>query len=279
MLLLAQGVPVSQDVMDVMRSQAGLDKPFFVQYATWLLRFVGGDMGISYVDRRPVAEIIAAAMPRTLVLTLSSITITVALSIPLGILAAVRQDRPTDYILRFLSFLGNGIPNFLLSLILIYVVALKLGWLPVLASDTSAGLLLPSVALSLPMTGKYIRQVRAAVLEQLSMEYVRGALARGIKPWVILYKDVLKNAMLTISTLLSLSVGSLLGGTAAIERIFVWQGMGFIAIEAISQRDYPVIQAFVVWMSVIYVMINLIADLSYYLLDPRTRQGLGMNKR
>lgn len=276
MLLQAQGIPVSPDVVEAMKHKAGLDRPFIVQYFTWLWNFMRGDIGVSLIDGRPVISELKTALPRTLLLTATSVAVTILLSVPLGILSAVRQNRATDYIVRFLSFLGNALPNFLVSLLLMYYMALKLGILPVLATGTGKGLILPTFALAIPMTGKYIRQVRAAVLEQLGKSYVEGAISRGVRERTVLYKDVLRNAMLTIVTLISLSIGALLGGTAAVERIFVWRGMGFMVMDAILMRDYPVIQAFVVWMAVIYVVINLITDLSYYFLDPRVRQGLGV---
>lgn len=276
MLLQAQGVAVSPEVVAKMRHEAGLDRPFLVQYFSWLWNILRGDMGVSLVDGRSVAGLLKTALPKTLLLTFSSVAVTVLLAVPLGMLCAVRQDRFTDWLLRILSFCGNALPSFLVSLLLLYYVSYKLGWLPVLANDSFKGLILPTLALAIPMTGKYIRQIRAAVLEQLGESYVDGAVSRGVAEGTVLFKDVLRNSMLTIVTLLSLSIGSLLGGTAAVERIFVWRGMGFMVMDAILARDYPVIQAFVVWMAVIYVVINLLTDLSYYLLDPRMRQGLGV---
>lgn len=277
MMLTAQGVPVSPEVVDAMRADLGLDKPFFVQYFTWFGRFFTGDMGVSYVSGREVSDIMLSALPKTLALTASSILMTILLSVPLGILTAVRQNRATDYILRFLSFIGNSIPNFLLAMVLIYVFSVKLRILPILATNSPVGLIMPTIALAAAMTGKYIRQVRSAVLEELGKDYVKGAVSRGVRPKRVLYFDVLKNAMITIVTLLSLSIGSLLGGTAAVEMIFVWQGMGLTAVDAIAARDYPVIQAYVVWMAVIFVIVNVITDLIYYVLDPRVRQGMGVD--
>lgn len=277
MLLQAQGIPVSESVAEAMRHEAGLDRPFLVQYLAWLWNFIRGDLGVSLVDGQSVAAQLSLALPKTLALTLTSVLTTVALSVPLGILTAVRQGRFSDYLLRFLSFLGNSLPNFLVSLLLLYLFAIRLKLLPVLASGTAGGLILPTLALTIPMTGKYVRQVRAAVLEQLGRSYVDGAISRGLRLRTVLFHDVLRNAMLTIITLISMSIGSLLGGTAAVERIFVWRGMGYLVMDAILKRDYPVIQAFVVWMSVIYVVINLLTDLSYYFLDPRTHRGLGVS--
>ena len=167
-------------------------------------------------------------------------------------------------------------PNFFVSLLLIYFFALKLRWLPVMGSMQGwKSVILPVLTLAIPMASKYIRQVRAAVLEELNKDYVLGARARGIKEKKILYSSVLKASMMTIVTLLALSVGSLLGGTAIVESIFMWDGVGKMAVDAITMRDYPVIQAYVIWMAVIYVMVNLVTDIIYCYLDPRVRLGGG----
>jgi len=276
MMLQAQGIPVTPEVAQAMRVKMGLDRPFLEQYFAWLWRFLSGDMGVSLIDGEPVRQMLMAAAPKTLLLTATSLLVTVALSLPLGILTAVRQNRFSDYLIRFLSFLGNAMPCFLLSLLLLYLFALRLNLLPVLAGGGAKGLILPTLALSLPMSGRYIRQVRAAVLEQLGQRYVSGAISRGVRTRTVLFKSVLRNAMTTILTLLALSMGSLLGGTAAVERIFSWRGMGYMVMDAIFMRDYPVIQAFVVWMTVLYVVINLLTDLSYAIVDPRSRKGLGV---
>lgn len=276
MLLQAQGVPVSEEVVEAMRVKAGLDQPFLVQYGTWLWNFIRGDMGVSLVNGTSIGLALQAALPKTLILTLSSMLVTVIISIPLGIYTAIRQNRFSDYVIRVLGFVGNAMPSFLVSLLLMYFMAIKLKWLPVLASDSFVGLIMPTLALAIPMTGKYIRQVRAAVLEQLGKSYVDGAISRGINPKIVLFKDVLRNSLVTIVTLMALSIGSLLGGTAAVECIFSWRGVGYMVMDSIQTRDYPMIQAFVVWMAIIYVLVNLAADISYYLLDPRIRKNLGV---
>lgn len=276
MLLQGQGVAPEPEVVEAMREQLGLNRPFLVQYADWLWRFICGDMGTSYIDGASVAERILAALPNTLKLTVSSVLVTMLLSVPLGILTAVKRGKLTDIFIRFLSFVGNSFPNFIVSLLLLYFFALKLGWFPVLSSGSWISFVLPTFALAIPMTGKYIRQVRAAVLEQLGKAYVAGAVSRGLKSHVILFHYVLRNAMLTVVTLMSLSLGSLLGGTAAVEMIFTLPGMGYMVTSAVISRDYPTIQAFVVWMSVIYVIVNLMTDIFYYYMDPRLAEGMGV---
>ena len=231
-------------------------------------------MGKSYVSGEPVYSAFVSKLPATIYLTLTSIFVTVLISVPLGILAAVRQNRFVDYLIRFFSFIGNSLPNFFVSLLLIYFFALKLGWFPVMGNSQGwKSVILPTLTLVLSMASKYTRQVRAAVLEEMDKDYVLGARARGIREKRILYFSVLKASMLTIVTLLTLSVGSLLGGTAIVESIFMWDGVGKMAVDAITMRDYPVIQAYVIWMAVIYVLINLVTDVIYHYLDPRIRLG------
>ena len=265
---------VSQEVIDLKRAELGLDKPFVTQYFAWLGGMLRGDMGVSYVSGRDVFQTFVSKLPATLLLTALSILLTVVISIPLGVLAAVKHDKITDYCLRFLSFIGNSLPNFFVALLLMQLLAIKLGWLPVISSGTSIrSAMMPTLTLAISMSAKYMRQVRATVLEELNKDYVIGAQARGVRGSVILWRSVIKSSMLTIVTLLALSIGSLLGGTAIIESIFMWDGVGKMAVDAITMRDYPLIQAYVVWMAVIYVLVNLITDLLYHALDPRIRLG------
>lgn len=268
------GGVLSEEAKEQARRELGLDRPLLVQYAVWLQNVLSGDMGKSYVSGEPVCSAFVSKLPATIYLTLTSIFVTVLISVPLGILAAVRQNRFVDYLIRFFSFIGNSLPNFFVSLLLIYFFALKLGWFPVMGNSQGwKSVILPTLTLVLSMASKYTRQVRAAVLEEMDKDYVLGARARGIREKRILYFSVLKASMLTIVTLLTLSVGSLLGGTAIVESIFMWDGVGKMAVDAITMRDYPVIQAYVIWMAVIYVLINLVTDVIYHYLDPRIRLG------
>ena len=266
---------VAQEIVDAKRAELGLDRPFLTQYVSWLGGLLTGDMGKSYVSGRDVFQTFVSKLPATLLLTALSILLTVMISIPLGVLAAVNHDRLIDYALRVLSFIGNSLPNFFVALLLMQLLAIRWKLLPVLSSGTGLkSAVMPTLTLAIAMSAKYMRQVRATVLEELNKEYVAGAKARGIRDRVILWRSVLKSSMLTIITLLALSVGSLLGGTAIIESIFMWDGVGKLAVDAITMRDYPIIQAYVVWMAVIYVLVNLITDLLYHALDPRIRLGV-----
>ena len=265
---------VSQEMIDNARAELGLDKPFVVQYFTWLGNLLRGDMGTSYVSNKPVFSTFVSKLPATLLLTAVSILLTVLISIPLGIWSAVKQNTATDYVIRTASFIGNSLPNFFVSLLLMYLFAIRLGWFPVISGGVSLqSVALPALTLAIAMSAKYLRQVRATVLDELSKDYVLGARARGVKFSTTLIKSVMKASLVTIITLLTLSIGSLLGGTAIVESIFMWDGVGKLAVDAINMRDYPIIQAYVMWMAIIYFVVNLITDLSYHFLDPRIRLG------
>lgn len=268
------GMVLSQEAIDRARAELGLDKPFLTQYFVWLGNLLQGDMGTSYISGKEVFPTFLSKRPATLLLTGVSILLTIVISIPLGVLAAVKQNRFTDYLIRAGSFLGNSMPNFFVALLLMYFLAIRLNVFPVISTEVSIqSVALPSLTLAIAMSAKYLRQVRATVLDELSKDYVIGAKARGVRFSVTLSKSVLRACLVTILTLLTLSIGSLLGGTAIVESIFLWDGVGKLAVDAINMRDYPMIQAYVMWLAIIYVCVNLITDLSYRVLDPRIRLG------
>ena len=268
------GVITSQSIIDANRAALGLDKPFITQYFVWLNKLFHGDMGNSYISGKAVFSTFVSKLPATLLLTVTSILLTIFISIPLGVLAAVRQNKFTDYLIRVTSFLGNSMPNFFVALLLMYFLSIRVKIFPVIANGvTMENVALPSLTLAIAMSAKYLRQVRATILEELSKDYVYGAKARGVRFSITLVKSILRVSLVTMITLLTLSIGSLLGGTAIVESIFMWDGVGKLAVDAIKMRDYPVIQAYVMWMTIIYVLVNLIADLSYRVIDPRIRLG------
>lgn len=270
-----RGVEVAQEIIDARKAELGLNLPFFRQYASWLWAMLHGNMGMSYVTGEPVLESFLRKLPATLLLTTLSIVLTVVISIPLGIVAAVRHDKSEDLILRFCSFIGNAMPNFFVAMLLMQLLGIQLKVLPVISGGMDGqSAIMPTLTLAIAMSAKYLRQVRSTVLEELNKDYVLGGKARGVSHTVILWKNVMKSSMLTIMTLLALSIGSLLGGTAIIESIFMWDGVGKLAVDAINMRDYPLIQAYVMWMAIIYVVVNLISDLLYHHLDPRIRLGV-----
>lgn len=269
------GATPSEEVIKQTREEMGLNRPFLVQYASWLGNVLHGDFGTSYSLNRPVLEVMRARLWPTLKIALFSMLLVVVFSFPLGMLSAFRHNRAIDYIIRFLTFIGNSLPSFWVGLVLMYIFALKLGLLPVIASGSSfRDIILPSVTLAISMIAVYTRQVRASVLEELSHGYVTGGEMRGLKKRVILWRHVFRNALLPLITLLGLSFGSLLGGTTVVEVIFSYPGLGSMAVSAVMNRDYPLIQAYVLWIALIYMVINLLVDISYEFLDPRMKERL-----
>jgi peptide/nickel transport system permease protein len=269
--LNAQGIAVSQEVLEATRRSMGLDRPFLVQYADWALHALRGDLGESYKDGMSVAAKLAKALGYTARLAAGSLGLALLISLPLAILTALKKDSLLDVIIRFFSFVANSLPNFLISILLMYYLCVKARLLPVVADDSLKGLLLPSAALSIPMIGRFLRQFRAEILEQLGQPYVSGAVSRGVRSRFLLFRNVLHNASITIMTVVGLQIGTLFGGSVVIETIFRWPGLGKLAMDSITARDYPVIQGFVLFTSVVYVTINLLTDIAYHWVDPRVR--------
>ena len=270
--LNAQGIAVSQEVLERTRKEMGLDRPFLVQYGDWALGALRGDLGSSYKDGQSVAAKMSKSMGYTALLALGSLVLSLLISLPLSILTALKKDSVLDHVVRLFSFVANSLPNFLISVLLMYWLCVRAKLLPVVADSSLKGLLLPSLALSIPMTGRFLRQFRAEILEQLSRSYVSGALSRGVKVRYILFHDVLHNASITILTVVGLQIGTLFGGSVVIETIFRWPGLGKMAMDAITNRDYPIIQGFVLFTSVVYVLVNLLTDIAYRWIDPRVRE-------
>lgn len=211
----------------------------------------------------------------TIKLTLLSLGMMLVMAVPLGVLSALHQNKALDYIMRFITFVQISLPNFWVGLLLLYWVALKFGWVSVVSTDMGLEkMLLSAFTLAFAMAGKYARQVRTALLEELHQDYVVGARARGLSEHAILWKHLLPNATLPLITLLGLSIGSLLGGTAVVEIIFSYPALGSLAITAISAMDYPLIQGYVLWIALVYLLVNLFVDISYAYLDPRLRKGV-----
>lgn len=270
----ASGTIPSEEILDQTREALGLNEPFLTQYLNWLTDCLHGDFGTSYSLNRPVAELLLARLGPTLKLSFASMILMLLVSVPLGILSAVHKGGVIDYIVRGLTFLGVSLPNFWVGLLLLYVFGVKLGVVPVVSSGQGFDrLILPAVTLAFAMMGKYTRQVRTAFLEELNQDYVTGARCRGIKESAILWRHVLPNSVLPLITMLGLSLGSLLGGTAVVEVIFSYPGLGSLAVDAITSMDYSLIQGYVLWIALIYMVLNLLVDLSYGLLDPRIKKG------
>ena len=265
------GIAVDPTAAAQMRTEMGLDRPLPIQYGDWLMRFLHGDMGTSYRSDRPVAAMLLQALPYTLAIAASAMLLTLLISLPLGIAIAAYRNSALDCIVRFLTFIGNAVPSFIVGILLMFLFSYQLGWIPVLAGNSPVGMVLPTAALALIMSARYIRQIRAATLDELAKDYIIGLRARGITERRILFGNVLKNIMGIVITLTAISVGSLLGGVVIIETLFSRPGIGSLLMTAINSRDYPVIQAAVVWMVLAYFVVNLLADLSYRRFNPRVR--------
>lgn len=269
----ANGNIPSEAVLEQKREEMGLNRPLLVQYWDWLTGCLKGDFGTSYSLNKPVTQLLSVRLWPTLKLSLLSLAIMLIVAVPFGMLSAVYRGKPIDYIVRGFTFFGVSMPNFWVGLLLLYVFAMQLKLVPVISTGQGFNkLILPALTLAFAMAAKYTRQVRTAVLEELGQDYVIGARARGVKESVILWRHVFPNSLLPLITMLGLSLGSLLGGTAVVEVIFSYPGLGNLAITAINSMDYPLIQGYVLWIALIYMVINLVVDISYDLVDPRIRE-------
>jgi len=273
MKYLNMGVSGDAAVMEAEREELGLNDPILIRYGRWLRNALHGDFGESVSKNHSVRDEMLKRLPRTIILAVWSLIITVVFSVPLGILSAVYKNRPADYIIRFLSFVGVSMPSFWLGMLLIYYFSIRLGLLPSISGNDAVGLIMPAITLAVWMTATYIRRLRANILEEINKDYVIGLLSKGIPKWKVNLKHILPNALLSIITMFGMSIGSILGGATIVETVFSYQGVGKMAAEAVSSRDYNLLQAYVVWMAVIFVLVNLIVDILYRFLDPRIRLG------
>ncbi|HIZ66561.1 MAG TPA: ABC transporter permease [Candidatus Blautia pullicola] len=272
-MFASTGTMPSEQVINETREELGLNRLFLEQYGTWLTNCLHGNFGNSFSMHQPVANLLLSRLMPTIKLSLLSLVLMLAVSVPFGVLSAVYREKPIDFLVRGVSFFGVSMPNFWVGLLLLYVVALKLRLVPTVSTEGGfKQLILPAITLAFAMSAKYTRQVRTAVLEELNQDYVTGARARGLSERTILWRHVFPNALLPLVTMLGLSLGSLLGGTAVVEVIFGYQGLGNLAVTAITAMDYPLVQGFVLWIALIYMVINLIVDISYEFLDPRIRE-------
>ncbi|MFV0515832.1 MAG: ABC transporter permease [Aminipila sp.] len=270
-LLSEGGVPPSKELLELTREQMGLNDPFLKQYLSWLLNAIQGDFGISYNANVPALELFLRELPKTLTLAVSGFLVAVFISFPLGLLSAVKANRIEDQIINLYSIISISIPNFYLALIFMFIFGIKLKWLPVMGSEGFKSVIIPATVLGIVTSGILIKQIRAAVLEELNKDYVKGAKARGLSGRIILVNNILKNAMLSIITAMGINFGHLLGGTAAIEILLMYRGVSSLAIHSIAHRDYPVIQVYVVWMAMMFCCINFLVDISYQYFNPKIR--------
>jgi len=271
-LMLSQGAgSVTEEDLVNIRKGLGLDRPFIVQYAEFLRGAVVGDFGKSFMGGTPVAKLIADALPATLALALVSLLLSVLVSVPLGIQAAVHKGKGIDQAIRIVSLVGLSFPNFWLAIMLVLLLAITFPLLPPSGWDGPASLVMPALTMAIILSATNVRLVRTAMLETLSAQYIMVARAKGLKDRVVLYKHALRNCAIPLITYIGLQFGNLIGGIVVVERVFNWPGLGTLAFEAIASRDYPVLQGTVTVLSVMIVGVNLLVDIAYGLVDPRIR--------
>ncbi|MCK4261124.1 MAG: ABC transporter permease [Halanaerobiales bacterium] len=283
-LLLENPTITLEDTLRIY-SNLGLDQPLIIQYFNWVKNIFSGNLGVSFIDGEPVLDKILSRVPATLLLMGTSFIFGLILAIPIGIIAAVKKNSLFDYLIRFFTFLGIGIPDFWLALMLLLFFSNYLGWFPTggirsigkevkgvsYILDLLSHLFLPMIILTISnMVGK-IRHMRSSMLEVIDADYMKTARAKGLSSKVIMYKHGLRNAILPLVTIMGLSIPSFLSGSVVVEKVFAWPGMGRMAVEAVFQRDYPVIMGLNLIGAILIIFGNLLADLGYILIDPRIR--------
>lgn len=263
------GIAPTAEQLAAKRAELGLDQPFLVQYFSWIGNVLQGDLGVSYRTKAPVADMLFSAIPYTVALSVSSILLTLIIAVPLGLICAYRRGGIFDKIMQVVTYLFNSLPSFFVALLLLYVFSVQLHLFGVMATRDFEGIILPTLAMALPLSAWFMRQVRGYAIEQLASGYVLGLRARGISETRILCIHVLRNISVPLLTLIGVSFGMLLGGSAIVESIFNWPGVGLAAIEAVGHRDYPFIGAYALVMAIFYLLINAFVDFLYRFVDPR----------
>jgi ABC-type dipeptide/oligopeptide/nickel transport system permease component len=268
---LMLGMEASEEAVQAARAQFGFDRPLYIQYVQFVGGALRGDLGQSVRFRRPVGDLLRESFPATLELALAATVIALILAVPAGIYAAVHRDGVLDRLLMAGALIGQAMPIFWLGIMLITLFSVKLGWLPTSGRGSLAQLIMPSVTLSTYVMALLARLTRSNMLDVLREQYVRTARAKGLRETVIVHKHALMSAALPIVTVLGLQVGALLSGAVVTETVFNWPGIGTLALRAIQQRDYPVVQGVVLVSAALFVLINGMVDLAYRYLDPRVR--------
>jgi len=266
-LRLARIAP-TEEAIQALREELGTDKSFLLQYLLWGKGVLQLDFGTSFVSNLPVAHELFSKLPATIELAIAAFILILGLSIPFGVISALYKHTIIDKIIQFFSILSVSIPTFWLGFLSLYLFSLKLGLFPTNGKGTPAHLVLPAFTLALPTIGLFVQFIRSTILEELQQQYVQYARLRGLKSSVILIRHVLRNAAIPLTSLLGMTLGNLLGGAVIVEQVFSWPGLGRYLIESIMNRDYPVVQCYVLIIAVIYVLANLCTDILHRLLDP-----------
>ena len=271
-LMLSQGAgSVTEQDLQNIRTGLGLDRPFLVQYGSFLMDALKGDFGRSFLGGTPVSQLLGDALPATLSLAFVSLFLSVLVSVPFGIKAAVNKGKGTDQAIRILSLVGLSFPNFWLAIMLVLLLSITFPILPPSGWDGPISLILPALTMAIILSATNVRLVRTAMLETLSAQYIQVARSKGLSERVVLYKHALRNSAIPLITYIGLQFGNLIGGLVVVEKVFNWPGLGTLAFDAISGRDYPVLQATVTALAVMVVVVNLLIDIAYGLVDPRIR--------
>lgn len=271
-LMLSQGAgSVTEEDLQNIRTGLGLDRPFLVQYSDFLRGAVQGDFGLSFMGGTPVAQLMGDALPATLALAFVSLLLSIVVSVPLGIKAAVNKGKGIDQFIRIISLVGLSFPNFWLAIMLVLLLSITFPLLPPSGWDGAISLVLPALTMAVILSATNVRLVRTAMLETLSAQYIMVARSKGLKERVVLYKHALRNCAIPLITYIGLQFGNLIGGLVVVEKVFNWPGLGTLAFDAIANRDYPVLQGTVTVLAVIIVAVNLLVDIAYGLVDPRIR--------
>jgi peptide/nickel transport system permease protein len=265
------GEGAQQADLDVIRKTYGLDRPLVVQYLDWLLTTLSGDFGTSIYFKTDVSALVFAKLPVTLILGLSSLAFALAISIPLGVLAAIYANSWIDRLALAIAVFGQAMPNFFFALILVMLFSITLRWLPVSGSGTWLHYVMPTIALGYYTAPAFMRLIRAGMIEVLSADYIRTARAKGLSPYAVVITHALRNAAVPVVALTAVQLGFLLGGSVVIETIFALDGLGYLAYQSITYKDFPVMQVIVLLLSVVYVLLTLLADIANAWLDPRIR--------
>lgn len=265
------GEGAQQADLDVIRKTYRLDRPLVVQYLDWLLKTLSGDFGTSIYFKTDVSALVFAKLPVTLILGLSSLAFALLISIPLGVLAAIYANSWIDRLALAIAVFGQAMPNFFFALILVMLFSITLRWLPVSGSGTWLHYVMPTIALGYYTAPAFMRLIRAGMIEVLSADYIRTARAKGLSPYAVVITHALRNAAVPVVALTAVQLGFLLGGSVVIETIFALDGLGYLAYQSITYKDFPVMQVIVLLLSVVYVLLTLLADIANAWLDPRIR--------
>lgn len=265
------GEEVTAETIEHVRAELGLDRPVPVQYLRWLTSVLQGELGYSFRTDRPVLDEILTRLPATIQLALAGMLVALIIAIPVGIISATRQYSTVDNLSMFGALLGVSMPNFWLGLLLILFFSVYLGWLPVFGRGGIEHLVLPAITLGTGMAAITTRLIRSSMLEVLGQDYIQTARAKGLKERIVIYKHALKNALIPVVTIVGLQFAALLEGAVIVEVIFAWPGIGRLLVDSIFARDFMLIQGCILFIAAMFVLVNLLVDISYAYLDPRIR--------